>query len=79
LPGNFQRGRHTQAMYRRMGLDDLIASDADTYVDTAVRIANDADYRRAVSTRILANNSVLFEDATVVREFERFFLAVARR
>jgi len=79
LPGNFQRSRHTQAMYRRMGLDDLIASDADAYVDAAVRIANDADYRRAVSSRILASNAVLFEDAAVVREFERFFLAVARR
>jgi len=79
LPAAFQRGRHTQAMYRRMGLDDLIAGNADAYVDTAVRLANDADYRRTVSSRILANNAALFEDAAVVREFERFFLAAARR
>ena len=79
LPAAFQRGRHTQAMYCRMGLGDLIAGNAQAYVDEAVRLANDADYRRAVSSRILANNAVLFEDAGVVREFERFFLAVARR
>jgi protein O-GlcNAc transferase len=79
LPGAFQRGRHTQAMYRKMGLEDLIATSADAYVDAAVRLANDGDYRRAVSSRILENNTVLFEDAVVVREFERFLLAVARR
>jgi len=44
-----------------------------------VRLANDSDHRRAVSNRILSSNAVLFEDAGVVREFERFFLAVARR
>ncbi len=79
LPTAFQRGRHTQAMYNKMGLDDFIASDADAYVDQAVRLANDADYRCAASSRILANNAVLFEDAEVVREFERFFLEVTRR
>jgi predicted O-linked N-acetylglucosamine transferase (SPINDLY family) len=79
LPAAFQRGRHTQAMYRRMGLDDLIASNTDAYVDQALRLANDADYRRAMSSRILASNAVLFEDAVTVREFERFFLAVVRR
>jgi predicted O-linked N-acetylglucosamine transferase (SPINDLY family) len=75
LPASFQRGRHTQAMYRRMGLDDLVAADADAYVDMAVKLANDADFREAVRTRILAANGVLFEDARVVREFERFFQA----
>lgn len=79
LPAALQRGRHTQAMYRRMGLDDLVAHDAQEYVGEAVRLANDADYRSAARSRILANNSALFEDAEVVREFERFFLAVARK
>jgi predicted O-linked N-acetylglucosamine transferase (SPINDLY family) len=75
LPAALQRGRHTQAMYRRMGLDDLIASDAQAYVDMAVKLANDAGYRRSVSERILRNHGVLFEDVRVVGEFERFFAA----
>ena len=79
LPAKFQRGRHTQAMYRRMGLDDLIAHDARTYIDRAVRLANDRDYRAAASRRILEKNGALFEDAEVVREFERFFLEVVRK
>jgi predicted O-linked N-acetylglucosamine transferase (SPINDLY family) len=73
LPGRFQRGRHTQAMYRKMGIFDCIAADAEDYTDIALRIANDRAYAQALRTRILARNHVLFEDARVVSEFERFF------
>jgi predicted O-linked N-acetylglucosamine transferase (SPINDLY family) len=73
LPAGFQRGRHTQAMYRRMGLDDLVASDAKSYVDLALKLANEPEYREAVRGRIQQASHVLFEDAQVVREFERFF------
>jgi protein O-GlcNAc transferase len=79
LPGEFQRGRHTQAMYRRMGLDDAICCDAAQYVAMAVRLGTDAGARAAMSARILAQHHVLYEDMNVVREFERFFrFAVAQ-
>jgi protein O-GlcNAc transferase len=78
MPATFQRGRHTQAMYRRMGLGDLIAADARSYVDMAVRLANDPDHRAEVSRRILGANRALFEDELVVREFERFFRTAVR-
>ena len=78
LPAAFQRGRHTQAMYRRMGLGDLVAHDASAYADLAVKLANAADYRQSVRERILGSNAVLYEDPQVVREFERFFAAACR-
>ncbi len=74
MPAAFQRGRHTQAMLRKMGLEALIVADAQAYVDQAVRIANDRGYRNEVSGMIRDRSHVLFEDAAVVREFERFFL-----
>lgn len=78
LPAAFQRGRHTQAMYRKMGLGDLVAVDASAYVELAVRLGNDAAFRAGTSRRIAENNHALFEDTQVVREFERFFtIAVA--
>jgi predicted O-linked N-acetylglucosamine transferase (SPINDLY family) len=73
LPGRFQRGRHTQAMYRKMGIIDCIAASAEHYVDVAVRIATDSPYRQALRERILARHHVLFEDPRVIGEFERFF------
>jgi predicted O-linked N-acetylglucosamine transferase (SPINDLY family) len=77
MPTAFQRGRHTQAMYRRMGLDDAIAADAPAYVEQAVRLGTGRAEREALSRRILERNAVLFEDANVVREFERCFSALA--
>ena len=60
-------------MYRKMGLTELIASDAREYIDLAVRLGTDADYRAARRKEIIEHSAVLFEDTHVVREFERFF------
>jgi predicted O-linked N-acetylglucosamine transferase (SPINDLY family) len=80
LPGEMQRGRHTQAMYRKMGVLDGIAADLENYIDIAIRIGTDREYAQALRKRILASNGALFEDRRVVLEFERFFLeAVDRR
>jgi protein O-GlcNAc transferase len=79
LPGELQRGRHTQAMYRKLGISDGIATDAASYVDIAVRIGTDRAYAKALRERILANNGALFEDRRVVQEFERFFLEALAR
>ncbi len=73
LPSDQQRGRHTQAMYRKMGITDTIARDAGHYVELAVRVANDTAWRADLQARIAASNHLLFEDIRVVREFERFF------
>lgn len=74
LPGRFQRGRHTQAMYRKMGIFDCIARDLQDYVDIAVRIGTDRAYAQGLRQQILARKHVLYEDPSVLREFERFFL-----
>jgi len=75
LPTKLQRGRHTQAMYRKMGLSECIAKDANEYVEIAVRLGTDPAFAQAMRQRILSSNHVLFEDLRVVAEFERFFLA----
>ena len=79
LPTAFQRGRHTQAMYRKMGLGELVARDAAGYVDLATRLANDRDFRTHTSSRILERNAALFCDRRVVDEFERFFIQACQR
>ncbi len=73
LPGKLQRGRHTLAMYRKMGILDCVAADAQQYIDIAVRIGTDRAYAQLLRERILARSHVLFEDQRVVDEFERFF------
>jgi protein O-GlcNAc transferase len=76
LPTEFQRGRHTAGMYRKMGFTECIAADPNDYVRIAVKLGTDEDYRRYAKDEILVRNEVLFEDMNAVREFERCFLEV---
>jgi len=73
LPTQFQRGRSAYAMYRRMGLDDGIASDPEDYVRRAVRLATDRDFRDALRASLKEASEALFEDQSVVRAHEEAF------
>jgi predicted O-linked N-acetylglucosamine transferase (SPINDLY family) len=73
LPTGLQRGRHTRAMYLKMGVSDCIAADATDYIDIAVRLGTDPQLRGELRARILARNDALYEDPRVLSEFERFF------
>lgn len=79
-PSNFMRGRVTLACYRQMGIDDLVADSAETYVSIAFRLANDAAFRAVVKRKIAERADRLFENLDFVREFEDFVeAAVAAR
>ena len=78
LPTPLQRGRHTRAMYLRMGITDCIAEDTSAYIDLAVRLGTDAAFNASMRARILERNPVLYEDPRVPQEFERFFLESLR-
>jgi len=73
LPTPLQASRTAYAMYKRMGIDDCIAAEAEQYVELAVRLATDADFRAAVEEKIRAFSPLLFEDMESVRELERVF------
>jgi predicted O-linked N-acetylglucosamine transferase (SPINDLY family) len=79
LPSSFQRGRYTLACYRKMGLLDCVARDADDYIDIAVRLGTNADYRGQITAAIGRASVVLFEDIEAVHEHERIFAELAGR
>jgi predicted O-linked N-acetylglucosamine transferase (SPINDLY family) len=67
------RGRITYALYQQMNVLDTVVDSRQDYVDLALRLGNDPHYRKTVRQKILAANSVLFENADGIRELERFF------
>lgn len=77
LPGAFLRSRITQALYRKMNLLDFVVANPQEYVELALRLGTDKDYRRHASERIQASADVLFEDPEEVREVERFLRQAA--
>jgi predicted O-linked N-acetylglucosamine transferase (SPINDLY family) len=73
MPSQFHRGRYTYGCYRRMELDDCVASSSEEYVRKAVALGTDADYRRFVVERIRGAKHRIFQDREAVREHERIF------
>jgi len=79
LPGAYARGRPTYACYRKMGILDCVARDADHYVELAVRIATDPAMREDLRRRILAACGTLFSDPAAVTELAAFLRRAAGR
>jgi protein O-GlcNAc transferase len=71
--GRFLRGRLASGVLRRMGLDELVATDDAGYVEIAVRLATDAAWWGEVRKRIEAARGALYGDAAPVRALEKFF------
>ena len=74
-PHDFMRGRVTSAFYKQMGLNELIATDAESYLALALRLAQDTDFKSRMRADIKANVHKLYERHEVVREMESFFIA----
>ena len=70
--GQFMRGRLASAIVKRMNLLELIAHTEAEYVDIAVRLARDHNYRRSIRKRIAESRDALFDDLVPVRALERF-------
>jgi predicted O-linked N-acetylglucosamine transferase (SPINDLY family) len=61
LPGLQLPGRFTLGLYREIGLDSCIARTEQEFVEIAVRLGRDPDYRRSVSEQIAACSARLFD------------------
>ncbi len=68
LPSEFLRGRITQALYRKMGLDELVPGDARAYVELALRVAAERDFRAAQRARIAERIETVYETDDSVGE-----------
>ena len=78
-PGPFMRSRHTYAQMKMMGIEESIARDPDDYVAIAVRLGKDAEWRRHLSSRIVAERGKLYNDDAPIEGLARFLEKAARR
>jgi predicted O-linked N-acetylglucosamine transferase (SPINDLY family) len=77
--GRFLRGRLASGILRRMGLDELVATDEARYVEIAVRLATDAAWWGEMRRRIEEGRAALYNDSEPVRALEKFFAEVLGR
>ncbi|MEO1376147.1 MAG: tetratricopeptide repeat protein [Cyanobacteria bacterium J06635_10] len=76
LPGEFMRGRHSMAILKMMGIEETIASNKEEYVQIAIRIGRDAQYRQHISGLVAQNKHKLYNDLKPVRALEEFLFDV---
>jgi len=76
--GEFMRGRLASGPLRRMGLDELVATGVDDYVDIAMRVVDDDAVRARLGREIAQRRRVLFNDVAPVRALEEALLAAVR-
>jgi predicted O-linked N-acetylglucosamine transferase (SPINDLY family) len=61
LPSFQLPGRFTLGLYREMGLDDCVARSPEEFVEIALRLGKNRDYRRSISEQIAARCERLFD------------------
>ena len=76
FPGKFLRGRAAMALYQHMKIDDCVAGSPKEYVEIAIRLGRDADFRTSVSEKILERCPIIFDDQRVVKDLAKFLRSV---
>jgi len=77
-PSEYLRGRISYALYRVLGVMDVVAQTNQQYVDIALRLANDPAWRADVGQRIAAASDRLFNDRQALAELEDFLERAVR-
>jgi predicted O-linked N-acetylglucosamine transferase (SPINDLY family) len=76
MPGKFMRSRHTAAYYRKMQISECTAASAREYIDIAVHLGTEPEYRAAISNRIAKASEQLWRDPVVIEDLSNAFTAM---
>ena len=72
LPSEFLRGRISNACYKQIGVDELIARDSEHYCQIALEVGKNDQYRADLRAVLKEKSGVLYDNANVITEFEQF-------
>jgi predicted O-linked N-acetylglucosamine transferase (SPINDLY family) len=72
-PGKIMRARQSYGMLQMIGITETIAKTEAEYIEIAVRLGLDHEWRRAVREKMTANKHRLFNDQECIKGLESFF------
>jgi protein O-GlcNAc transferase len=73
LRGETCRALHSHGILKRLELDEVIAKDEDEFIEIAVKLGLDQEFREDVAKKVKARKDRLFEDEVPIRALEDFF------
>ena len=77
-PGEFMRGRHSYGILKMLGVTDTIAQSEAEYIEIAVRLGLDSDWRREIVERMNERHDFLYNDQTCITALEAFYKRVVQ-
>jgi len=72
-PGEFMRGLHAYSFLKMLGVTDTIAQNEEEYIQVAVKLGLDSQWRRDISQRMSQRQDDLFDDKVCVTALEGFY------
>ena len=72
LPGLLGGGRAANAIYKQMGVTDLIAKDKADYTRLAIKCANDSEFRNSVKQKINSHKEIIYNNTSITPEILNF-------
>ena len=69
-PSIMINGRFTSGFYKKMGLDELICNSKEEYINFAIKVGTDQEYRNSLELKIIENNNKLFLDKETIQEWK---------
>jgi predicted O-linked N-acetylglucosamine transferase (SPINDLY family) len=72
-PGEFMRGLHAYSFLKMLGITDTIGQNEEEYIQIAVKLGLDSDWRRDIAERMSQRQDDLFDDKVCVTALEGFY------
>ena len=77
-PGEFMRGRHSYAILQMLRVTETIAKDEAEYIEIAVKLGLDREWKNRIVEQMIENYSYLYDDTTCVKALEEFYQQVVK-
>jgi protein O-GlcNAc transferase len=75
-PGKFMRSRHSYGILKMMGVTETIAQSEAEYVEIAIRLGLDAEWRQTIAQKVYQRHNLVYDDKTCVTALESFYKKV---
>lgn len=72
-PTEFMRGRHSYAILTMLGVQETIADSEEEYIELAVRLGTDIEWRSSIVNKIIDNHARIYNDIDCVKGLEEFY------
>jgi len=77
-PGELMRGRQSYGILKMLGVTETIAQNEAEYIEIAVRLGLDPQWRHEISQRMSKHHTKLYDDQTCVKALEEFYQQVVQ-